>query len=397
MQDIESIKRYLTDYFSEGIKESGDYNIGVELEHFVVEKDSLKSVSYYSDSGVGQVLRELLPHFPYSYFEEDEILGLANDDYSITLEPGSQLEISIIPQTTVKAIETIYNGFLETIEDVLARKGYIFSTLGYLPVTSISEIKLLPKKRYEFMDRHFQKSGTMGRNMMRGTSSCQISIDYYNEADCIRKIRCAYLLSPIISYLSSNSPVFEGKPNTNPLLRTLIWRNTDNARSGIIPGLFDDDFGFEKYAEYVLHTPAIFQVKDGDFSETNLSALEVMLESDDIPEPAELYISLMFPDIRLKQYVEIRIADSMPIDKVLGYAAFIKGLFCCIDELEAVFKNTYFNEKSILEAQDNLMAGNLFVYGEQLDSMLEKLIRVAECSLDEDEQAYLKSFIAVGE
>jgi len=393
MQDIKSIKKYLINYFSNGAKNLGDYNIGVELEHFVLEKNSLKNVSYFSYFGVEQILYDLQPYFPVSYTEEGKLLGLANNDYSITLEPGSQLEISITPQESIKRIEEIYISFLKTIRDTLENNEYILATSGYLPASSIYDILLLPKKRYAFMDRYFSTTGSMGINMMRGTASCQVSIDYFGEADFVRKTRCAYLISPILSYMASNSPVFEGDANNNLLLRTLIWRNTDKLRAGVITGLFSDDFGFEKYADYVLNAPAIFRISNGSQVETKLNVLDVMKETDDIPEAAELYISLMFPDVRLKQYIEIRVADSMPIERTLGYAAFIKGLFVDPCEVEALFKKEHFNENSIIMAQNNLMRNNPFVYGVHINTMIEKLVEIARNRLSVDERAYLQDFI----
>ena len=393
MHDINAIKQYLINFFSEGEKQKNDFNIGVELEHFIVERDGLKNVSYYSDTGVGQILNDLLPLYPVSYYEENELLGVANDDYSITLEPGSQLEISINPRRCIMSIEKIYNSFYEIITECLGKNDYILSTYGYLPASSANDIKLLPKKRYEFMDRHFSKTGTMGINMMRGTASGQVSIDYYNEADFVLKTRIAYFLTPILSYMASNSPVFEGEANTNPLLRTLIWRNTDKQRTGVITGLFDDDFGYEKYAEYVLNAPAIFRDVDNSFTETKQSALDVMRESENLAEAAELYISLMFPDVRLKQYIEIRVADSMPMIKVLGYAAFIKGLFSAPIEVEALFKKEDFTEESIISAENNLMRNNPIIYGVDINIIIEKLVKIAQSHLSEDEQVYLQSFL----
>ena len=396
MQDTKSIKKYLINYFSEGEKQLNDFSVGVEIEHFVLERDGLMSVSYFSENGVEQILYELLPYFPISYFEEGKLLGLANDDYSITLEPGSQLEISINPKESVKSIEEIYSNFQKLITDVLRKNDYILSTYGYLPASSIFDILLLPKKRYTFMDRYFSKTGSMGINMMRGTASCQVSIDYYNEADFVRKTRCAYLLSPIFSYMSSNSPVFEGETNNNMLLRTLIWRNTDKWRTGVITGLFNDDFGYQKYADYVLNAPAIFRASRNTFVETKLSVLDVMRETENLPEAAELYISLMFPDVRLKQYIEIRVADSMPIDKVLGYAAFIKGLLLTPKEVEAVFKKEHFNDNSILLAQNNLMRNNPFVYGININAMINKLSEIAQNNLNGEERAYMRRFTGKG-
>jgi len=397
MQEVNQIRQYIVDYFSEGSKHTGDFKIGVELEHFVVEEASLKSVTYYSDDGVQQILSELLPFFPVSYYEDDNILALANDDYSITLEPGSQLEISINPKKHIKSIKRIYNEFTAQLKEQLKKRSCKLVSYGYLPKSSITDIKLLPKKRYRFMDNNFQKTGTMGRNMMRGTASCQVSIDYFNEADFVRKVRCAYVLSPVISYMSSNSPVFEGKTNNNPLLRTLIWRNTDKSRTGIIPGLFDDNFGFEKYADYVLEAPAIFWNNNGKFCETDLKVIDVMQKSDNIAESSQLYLSLVFPDVRLKQYIEIRIADGMPIERSLGYAAFLKGLFLNPDETEALFDKEHFCEKSIILAQDSLMSNKNIVYGMHIEEICKKLIKAAKNGLDENEIKYLKEFSGADE
>jgi len=397
MHDTKTVKRYLTEFFSEGAKKSNEYKIGVELEHFVVERGTLKSVGYFTEMGVGQILRDLLPRFPVSYFEGEKVLGLASTDYSITLEPGSQLEISINPQENIRRIDEIYSSFRETIDDILEENDYVLTTYGYLPKSSIFDLLLLPKKRYAYMDRNFSKTGTMGVNMMRGTASCQVSIDYFNETDFVRKIRCAYLLSPILSYMTSNTPIFEGNRNTNLLLRTHIWRNTDKARTGIIPGLFSDNFGYERYADYVLNAPAIFQSINGEYRETSVSALEAMCEADDLAEATELYISLMFPDVRLKQYIEIRVADSMRIEKALGYAALIKGLFFNITELEDLFKKEHCNENSILSSQNNLMRNNPFVYGQHVNKFIDKLAKIANYYLCDYERIYLRDFLGMGE
>lgn len=173
--------------------------------------------------------------------------------------------------------------------------------------------------------------------MMRGSASTQISIDYSDEADCVLKARIASLLAPLFALMCDNSPIFEGAHRPHPLMRTEIWRHCDPDRCNTIPGLFDAGFGFDAYADYILDVPAIVAPDgEGEIRYDTRTFGEIYAEVPMTRSDAEHALSMVFPDVRLKSYVEIRPADSMPVTFVLAYATLIKGLFYCEDSLCAL-------------------------------------------------------------
>ena len=237
----------LTEHFLNGCKQNCIQKLGLEVEHFLIEKTSGRSVTYYEPHGTEWLLQQLQPYFPAAEEHNGHLLGFHNNDYSISLEPAAQIEISIAPRENPAAIRQIYLSFRELLRPFLEQQGYELVTAGYQPVSRVNDLPLIPKERYAFMDRYFQTVDTRGRNMMRGTASAQISVDYTSEREFVSKIRCAYLLMPAIKLLTDNTGVFENKPWNNWLCRTEIWNHVDSARCGIIPGLFEPDFGFKKY------------------------------------------------------------------------------------------------------------------------------------------------------
>ena len=259
----EENKKLLVQYFADGGIRHCTEKIGVELEHIIVDGQTRQSVSYYGEKGIAALLERLSSHFPWRYEPEGSLLGVYNDDFSISLEPAGQLEVSINPREDISLIYRIYRMFLEQITPILRDWGYEMLTLGYHPVSRAEDMELIPKKRYEYMDRHFMNTGCCGINMMRGTAATQVSIDYDSEEDFILKIRVAYMLMPLLKLLTDNTPVMDGEAYGGHMARTYIWDNVDPARTGIIPGLFDEDFGFEKYAEFLMNMPVIFVENQG--------------------------------------------------------------------------------------------------------------------------------------
>jgi len=213
------------------------------------------------------------------------------------------------------------------------------------------------------MDAHFRGTGSMGLHMMRGTAACHVSIDYASEADFIEKYRCARLLGPVLAYISANTPVFEGRRNRNKLLRTHIWRSVDNARCDV-PGVFDEGFGCEAYARFVLRAPEILR-GSGDEGR--------------VP----LFLSLVFPEVRLRQYIELRAADSMPEPRAFAYMALVKGLFADMPRLRALLSGIERSDAAVLAAQDAIMkyGKRVAVYGRPVDRLVEELIDLARTNL----------------
>lgn len=379
----------IAEYIRSGSKPSE--NIGIELEHFITDENN-KSVSYYGERGVGAILERLAQFFDEKIYSEGRLIALSNGSYHLTLEPAAQLEISIEPCGYIDEIDKIYRRFLDITEPVLKEYGYRLVTAGYQLADKADELDLIPKKRYEYMDRYFQNTGTRGRNMMRGTASAQVSIDYTDEADCIKKFRLANALAPLFAFITDNAGVFEGMPYKGRMVRTAIWADVDNVRCGIVPGGTSKNFSLKKYAEYILNAPAILIEENGETVYTGSKKLRDIY-SERYMTNAEIdhALSMFFPDVRLKHYIEIRPADSMPIEYVLSYAALVKGIFISMNSVCRYFNIDSIADDDVAAAKEELMAHGFgaCVYGKRASDILEMLFKTAGISLSERDGKYL--------
>ncbi len=385
----------LVSYFQQGCKSNCIQKLGVEIEHFIIRRDTKESVPYYGERGVAAILTELSGSYPEQILDNGALLGLANNDYSLTLEPAGQLEISIVPKESIRVIYKIYKSFLRQILPVLDRFGYELVTLGYHPKSRVRDLPLIPKLRYAYMDKYFQDSGTLGANMMRGTASTQISVDYCCEEDFILKYRAAFRLMPAIKLLTDNTPVFEGAPYPKHLARTHIWNNVDAPRCGIFPGVFDDGFGFFAYADYLMRLPLIFvPTSDGPLYTGKHTAAQIWSDREFTRQDILHILSMTFLDVRLKNYVEIRGGDSMPLEYVLAYLAFIKGLFFRRSVLREFNERFPVSEADIRESEASLMehGWNGTIYKRSAPDFLREILSLAEEHLEEEERIYLLPF-----
>lgn len=381
-------RKIIANYIKQGCKYRQTEDIGIELEHFIIEKESGKNVSYSGKYGVRSILEEISKFFDKKVFSEGFLIALSNGRYHLTLEPSAQLEISICPTSTIKEAEEIYEEFIKIITPVLDNLGYELITEGYRRTDQAENLELIPKKRYEFMDKYFETSGMLGKNMMRSTASVQISIDYADENDCVEKFRLANVLSPLFALICDNTKYFEGKKFNGRMARTYIWDNVDRDRCGIVPNIFDTEFGFYKYAEYIYNNPAILVIKDGEPHFTGKEKISSIYKGKEIlPEEAEHLLSMFFPDVRLKQYIEIRSADSMPIEYSLSYAALVKGIF----KDTSMINIDHITVLDIENAKTELIKNgfNGFIYGEKAYKICDRLIESARKNLRKEDEVYL--------
>lgn len=384
--------------------------LGVEIEHFILVSDANEPITYDSKDGrigIADVLNALTDHYPAIFLNnEGEIIGCVNEEASITLEPASQIEISIAPFASIQKIGEVYSDFRAHLDAYLHQHNAHVYALGYHPTHKAADLELIPKKRYQYMDAWFKQLGTKAERMMRGSASTQVSIDYIDEADAIRKMRAASALVPILSAITDNSPVFEGEATKEPLVRLTVWRNVDPARAGVIPGIFDKDFSFANYADWVLGASPIFVTRTPagepeDATPRQVGAVPAAQAYGDAPmtqADIEHLLSMYWPDVRLKRFVEIRPADSMPQELVLGYAALIKGLFYSENALstiesdlgvvDGVWPLTSDSVESVIAAIKKQGYG-AHVYGKSLDQWIAHLFDLARAGLDADEQGYL--------
>lgn len=381
-------------FFESGISK-GPGEIGIELEHTIVKNDGCQPVSYREERGIQWLLHQLNATYPQTTFDaEGDLIGVSAGNEYVTIEPAAQLELSAGPFKYLHEASRCFENFDRLLTATLNPVDEKVVLLGYHPTGHMEQLELIPKKRYRFMDRYFRKIGPYGACMMRGSGSMQISIDYNSVDDCLRKLKLAFALVPLFSLISDNAPVFEGKPRPHKMIRTKIWQECDPDRCGLVPGVMEDDFTLRDYAEYVLDTPAIlYPCPHEEWCYTEKTFAEIY--ADRIMEEADVEhaLSMLFNDVRLKTYIEIRPADAMPIPYVISYAALIKGLFYSesnLQELDTLFAGV--KETDIESAKEALMGKGYeaSVYGVSAASLGDRLIELAYKGLDDDEKSYLE-------
>jgi len=388
-------RELMAGYFEDGCKKPfRKQTFGVELEHFVVDNDTNKTLDYFGERGIESLLDEMSGYFGRVYRSEGHIIGLKRDGLAISLEPAAQLETSIDPESGLAEIEKAYKSFRHEIEPILVRFNCRLVERGYHPVSTADSLSMIPKNRYRFMFEHFSKAGSKGKYMMKGTAATQISIDYYSEQDFAEKYRTLLLLTPVFSLITDNAPVFEGKAFDGYLLRSRIWDDVDNERVKYAERLSGKGIGFASYAEFVMSSPLIFFIQNNREIPVAEKADSYFAEQPLSQEDIEHILSMSFPDIRLKKYIEIRCADSMPFAYVLSYLALIKGLFARQPVLHSVFgpsSDVDITVARAAEAKKNIMEHGLdaSVYGTSAAEIISLMFQEAAGNLPPDEKRYL--------
>ncbi len=311
-----------------GEKNIKDFKIGVKFEHIVVNKNTMESVAYYGKECIEHILQGLLSKGYEGNYEENHLIGLLTEGKKIILNPGGQIEVKIKPCKTVKEIESIYFNFLDDIVPILEKYNLLLMSIGYHPKTSVKDIPFVPGKKYEYMLDSLKGEGRNIYNMVKGTAALRVSIDYKDEHDFIEKFRVANFISPLLCLISDNSPMFEGKVYDKFCLRGLIWANVNEERNGVVPDSFGRDFGYKDYAEYILSTPPILIMKNGNLIITGNKTVEELMDKYVFTEKEMGYIMTMaLPSVRVKNHIEICVGDALPHPYNLAYIALIKGIF----------------------------------------------------------------------
>ncbi|MDR3307906.1 MAG: hypothetical protein LBS58_03280 [Coriobacteriales bacterium] len=395
--------------------------LGFELEHFIVEAAASRRVFFEDDPATGKpgveaILRQLAPLYDEEVYEPQpdgtqRLVGLARAYINITLEPGAQFEVSIGPCYTITDIDLVYRAFRAEIDPLLDAHGYSLLLVGLDPYTRVVDVPLIPKKRYEYMDRYFEDTGWGGKRMMRGSAATQVSIDFASEDDAVRKFRIANALCPLLYFIGDNSLVFEdtavgsgattyfGVPTPSRMARSVIWDNTDACRSLTAPFTFDEEFCFATYAASLLQAPAVFTYEQdatvAGKHATYQGAVPFSKALGNTPlgtEAIEHVLSLFFYDVRFKTYIEIRPADALPIEYALAYTALIKGVFYNEEALEYLAeKFKYLDAAAVAFAKTALREHGYtaLVYQRPASEWLDELITFARAALLPEELPYL--------
>jgi glutamate--cysteine ligase len=331
--------------FVGGEKPKEAWRIGTEHEKFVYRLGDHRAPSYAEPGGIRDLLMGLTEFGWQPVVENGNVIALSGPDGTVSLEPAGQLELSGAPLVDLHHTCAEAGRHLEQVKAVGDRLGLGFLGLGMWPDKSRDELPVMPKGRYEIMLRHMPRVGTLGLDMMLRTCTIQVNLDYRSEADMARKFRVGLALQPLATALFASSPFTEGRPNGFLSYRSHIWSDTDPARTGMLPFVFEEGFGYERYIDYALDVPMYFVFRDGryvdaagqsfrDFLEGRLPALpgEKPLRSDWTD-----HLSTAFPEVRLKSFLEMRGADGGRWSRICALPALWVGLLYDEGALDAAW------------------------------------------------------------
>lgn len=336
----------LAEYLASGCKPKDQWRIGTEHEKFGYCEDTLKPLPYEGERSIHAVLSGLRDRFGWTPVEEGgHLIGLEKDGANVSLEPGGQLELSGAPLESIHQTCDEVNVHLAEVRSVADEIGVKFIGLGAAPIWRHEDMPLMPKGRYKLMDAYMGKVGTMGRVMMRRTTTVQVNLDFASEADMVQKLRVAMALQSVATALFANSPFFEGRPNGHKSWRSRVWRDLDVDRTGIPAFVFEDGFGFERWVQYALDTPMYFVYRDGKYVDALGMSFRDFLKGELPALPGEKptlsdwadHLTTLFPEARIKKYMEMRGADGGTWRRLCALPAFWVGLLYDQSSLDAAW------------------------------------------------------------
>lgn len=329
----------------QGEKPKDAWRIGTEHEKLVYCRKNHRALSYEEEGGIRDILLSL-QRFGWVPVEEGgKVIAMRGEDGTVSLEPAGQLELSGAPLEDLHETCAETGRHLAQVKEVGEACGVGFLGLGMWPDKTREELPVMPKGRYAIMMRHMPRVGSLGLDMMLRTCTIQVNLDYSSEVDMVHKFRTGLALQPLATALFANSPFTEGKPNGYLSYRSHIWSDTDPQRTGMLPFVFEDGFGYERYVDYMLDVPMYFVFRDGkyidaagqsfrDFLDGRLPALpgEKPRQSDWVD-----HLSTAFPEVRLKSFLEMRGADGGPWSRICALPAFWVGLLYDQGALDAAW------------------------------------------------------------
>ena len=336
----------LAEMLSKGCKPKEDWRIGTEHEKFGFCTDSLLPLPYAGERSIHAVLSGLRDRFGWAPIEEEgNLIGLTKDGANVSLEPGGALELSGAPLETIHQTCDEVNVHLEEVKAISDEIGVKFIGLGAAPEWTHEQMPLMPKGRYKLMNNYMEKVGTMGTAMMRRTCTVQVNLDFGSEADMVQKLRVSLALQPVAVALFANSPFFEGQVNGHKSWRSRIWRSLDEDRTGMLPWVFEDGMGFERWVQYVLDVPMYFVYRDGKYIDALGMSFRDFLRGELPALPGEKpllsdwadHLTTVFPEARIKQFIEMRGADGGPWRRLCALPAFWVGLLYDQTALDAAW------------------------------------------------------------
>ena len=384
-------KQDLLAFFVDGCKEKTKWMIGTEHEKFGFKTKDLKPINFQD---IEQIFLKLSQKYNWKrIYENKGLIALTKGMSSITLEPGGQIELSGAPLPNL--FETCKEVHLHQNElsKICKEMEIDFMGMGVLPKWRRQELNFVPKERYKIMSSYMPKVGPKGLDMMLRTSTIQANYDFSSEKDMVKKFRVSQSLQPVIIALYANSPFIDGKLTDYLSYRSHIWTKTDANRCGLLPFIYDDSFGFERYVDYLLNVPMYFVIRNGKYIDLtgiyfkDFMEGKIKKEMNLIPSFTDwkLHITTVFPEVRLKNFIELRAADGGPWSRVCALPAFWTGILYDEEILDDVWNLVkHWKFKEINEFYENVRLDGLGARTPDLENLkvfCKKIIKLSSKGL----------------
>lgn len=388
---IESVDQLYAS-FARGEKPKERWRIGTEHEKFVYKIDDHRAPSYDEPGGIRDLLAELEQFGWQPVYEGGKVIALTGADGSVSLEPAGQFELSGAPLDNLHQTCAETGRHLKQVKAVGEKLGIGFLGLGMWPDKTRDALPRMPKGRYGIMLNHMPRVGSLGLDMMLRTCTIQTNLDYASEADMAKKFRVSLALQPLGTALFANSPFTEGRPNGFLSFRSHIWSDTDPHRTGMLPFVFEDGFGYERYAQYALDVPMYFVYRDGKYIDAAGLSFRDFLDGKLSVLPGERptmddwndHLSTAFPEVRLKTFLEMRGADGGPWDRICALPALWVGLLYDDGALDAAWdlvKDWSMDEREALRGAVPKLALDAPIRGGTLRDIAGEVLDIATAGL----------------
>jgi glutamate--cysteine ligase len=383
----------LAEYLAAGCKPEADWRIGTEHEKFGYVLATHEPLPYEGACSVHAMLAGLRDRFGWAPVEEaGKLIGLQKGAANVSLEPGGQLELSGATLRTIHETCDEVNAHLVEVKAIADEIGAGFIGLGAAPEWTAQQVPVMPKGRYALMTRYMREVGSHGTQMMYRTCTVQVNLDFASEADMVQKFRVGLALQPVATALFASSPFFEGKVNGWQSWRARIWQDTDPARTGMLPFVFEDGMGFERYVDYALDVPMYFVYRDGryidalgqsfrDFLAGKLPALPG--EKPTLSDWAD-HLTTIFPEVRIKRFMEMRGADGGPWRRICALPALWVGLLYHAASLDAAWdlcRDWTAEERDRLRHDAGKHGLRAEIRGQTLREVAAEVLAIAEAGL----------------
>jgi len=383
----------LAAYLERGSKPRAAWRIGTEHEKFGFDLKTLKRPPYEGDNGIRAMLEGLQRFGWQPVMEMGKLVALEHERASVTLEPGGQFELSGAPLETLHETCGEVNTHLDQVREVAGELGVGFLGLGSDPKWARADIPVMPKGRYGIMRRYMPTKGRHGLDMMLRSCTVQVNLDFESEADMVRKFRVSLALQPVATAIFANSPFTEGKPNGFLSFRSHVWTDTDPDRCGMLPFVFADGFGFEAYADYALDVPMYFVYRDGAYVDAAGQSFRDFLDGRLPALPGERptlrdwedHLTTLFPEVRMKQFLEMRGADGGPWGRLCALPALWVGLLYDAEALSAaadMIADWTVEERDYLRTEVPRRALATPFRGGTVGDLAERMLRLARGGLE---------------